>query len=217
MGTLFHACMERLDFARPQAPGALVRQAAEELGLGEPGASVEADLGEMIEAMKGTELWGELRAAGRIVRELDFVLTLGALTLRGQIDLLYRGSDGRWHIVDYKSDRVGPEGVEAHARRYELQMTAYALAAARWLGGRADVADATLYFLRAAEGHRFDMGPSARARGSEEIELLAAQLGEARRRSEFPPAAGEYCRNCDYHGVCGPGGSCGEGVRPIHR
>ncbi|MCY2930382.1 MAG: UvrD-helicase domain-containing protein [Planctomycetota bacterium] len=213
MGTLYHACMERLDFDRPQAAGALLRQAVEELGLSDPGPGAEGKLATMIEAMKGTELWGELRAAAPVVRELDFVLTLGHLTLRGQIDLLYRGRDGRWHIVDYKSDRVGTEGVAAHAGRYELQMTAYAQAASRWLGAQADVADATLYFLRAAAGHRFDLGLGARARGSEEIAALAARLAEARRRGRFDPADGDHCRTCAYRGLCDPERSCGDGGR----
>ncbi|MCY2927373.1 MAG: PD-(D/E)XK nuclease family protein, partial [Planctomycetota bacterium] len=132
---------------------------AEAAGLGEPGEGARADLAGMIEAMKGAELWGRLRGAKRLHRELDFLLQLGPVRLRGQIDLLYQAADGRWHIVDYKSDHVGEEGIAAHAERYELQMTTYALAASRWLGQTElgdGPADATLYFLRPGAEHRFD-------------------------------------------------------------
>jgi hypothetical protein len=121
--------------------------------------------------------------------------------------------------VDYKSDRVGPEGIGAHAGRYELQMTTYALAAARWLAGTGGghIADATLYFLRPAEGHRFDPGGEGGARGSERIEALAARLAAARRDGQFDPAPGEHCVACPFGELCEQGRPCGQASEAVHR
>ncbi|PSQ95778.1 MAG: ATP-dependent DNA helicase [Bacteroidetes bacterium SW_9_63_38] len=45
--------------------------------------------------------------------------------VRGSIDLLYR-RDGAWHIVDFKTDRLSPDDVEAVRKHYRPQLQQYA-------------------------------------------------------------------------------------------
>jgi exodeoxyribonuclease V beta subunit len=57
--------------------------------------------------------------------------------LTGRIDLVYL-AHGRWHVLDYKSNRLPDYGPEALARavregEYDLQYVLYALALHRWL------------------------------------------------------------------------------------
>ena len=137
LGTLLHRCMELLDFAAPQSAGALIRRSAEELEIPPEvsRAALENEFRPMLETFLSGPLGREIAAAPRRLAELNFVLNQPPVRLAGQIDLLYQDAQDTWHIVDYKSDRVAPADVPAHAARYEFQMLTYAAAAGRFLGG----------------------------------------------------------------------------------
>ena len=207
VGTLYHRCMEQLDFAAPQAARSLVQRAAGQMGLAET-ADVDA-LSEQLEAMlaefRSQPLWPELTGARRLYPELDFMLTVGPARLRGQIDLLYEAADGAWHIVDYKSDHVAPGEVAERARRYELQMLVYAMAAERHLANcfpSAGLAGATLCFLRAAAVYRIEFDASVRARIADRVAALAKELIAARRIGRFEPRKGPACKRCPRRVLC---------------
>lgn len=163
----------------------------------------------MLDAMAGHELWRAVTSAEKVWRELNFVLKIGPARLRGKIDLVYRDSAGALHIVDYKSDRLARGAAAARAKRYELQMLIYAAAAGRHVGG--EVADATLYFLRAGEACCCEIGAAAPAGssmvspagGEERIVKLARRLIVARRSGEFRPHRSGACDFCPYSTLCG--------------
>ncbi len=202
MGSLYHRCMELLDFAAPPAPEALVRQAAAEQNIEEciDAPAIASELGAMLDRLRLTPLWAALRDATVRHAELDFVLDARQAALRGQIDLLYRDGNGAWHIVDYKSDRTAIEDIPAHALRYRRQMLLYALAAARMLD--APPADATLVFLRTGATHRFEIAPESLTAIQQEIDELAARLAHARRSGQFNATPSDRCRFCPYRPLC---------------
>jgi ATP-dependent helicase/nuclease subunit A len=201
-GTLFHRCMELVDFDRPQDAAGLVRRAAGEMSLGEAADidALAADLAAMLAGLKGRPLWDELAAARQTLRELDFILRLPPVTLRGQIDLLYQADDGEWRIIDYKSDRVGEEGAAAHAGRYQLQMLTYATAAAGHLGH--PPAAAMLYFLRPAVAAGVDVSPAALEAAAGRIAALGRELIAARRTGRFERREAARCAVCPYRSLC---------------
>jgi len=204
LGTLYHRCMELLDFARPQDAGDLVRQAAGEMDLTAHGdlPRICAEFADMLGTCQASPLWGQLAAAEKRFAELDFILDAGPVSLRGQIDLLYQDNGGAWHIVDYKSDRLeDDEDVAEHARRYELQMLTYAVAAGRHLG--CDPADAQLYFLRTGRTHTLAISPDAIRSAGERIEGLAMELILARRSGRFERRSSRACETCPYGKLCG--------------
>jgi len=203
-GTLYHKCMELLDFDHPQDAGPLVGQAAEMLGIeAAPGLeALAAELSEILSAFAGHELWAGLRSATQVLRELDFVLDCPPAIVRGQIDLAYRDQAGTWHIVDYKSDRVEPgPRLARHAARYELQLLLYAQAAGRHLGG--GVADAMLYFLRPARTFELRADDAALSAAAERAARLAEGLIASRRSGVFERQARQQCHWCPYSGLCG--------------
>jgi len=202
-GTLLHRCMELLDFGRPQAAAGLIGRAMAEMDLHD---TAEADrladeLDCMLRKFRQHPLYAQLAGAGQAFRELDFVLAAGSATLRGQIDLLYQDQAGCWHVVDYKSDRLGAADAAEHAGRYELQMLAYALAVSRQMGR--GPTDATLYFLRPAETHTFAMTAEALSAADERIAALADRLAAARRTGQFDRHEGPACVSCPFGPLCG--------------
>ena len=77
------------------------------------------------------------------LRALRFLPARGYLT--GSIDLVFRAPDGRWWVVDYKSNRLGSRVADYAAARlgpvmaehhYVLQYHLYSLALHRYLGTR---------------------------------------------------------------------------------
>ncbi len=206
MGTLLHRCMELLDFAAPQPAAALAAQAAAEMELGaEAIPAVSAMLEDMIARLAKQPLGGQLATARRRLAELEFVSRTPQATLRGKIDLLFQDQGGTWHIVDYKSDRVGEEGLEVHARRYELQMQIYAEAAWRYLraaGEGEGVADITLYFLRTGACHVQALTPAGIEQARARLADLATRLTIARRSGQFDRCHREHCGYCMYREYC---------------
>jgi len=202
LGTMYHRCMELLDVSDPQPAGRLVQHAAAEMDLlAAPGLDlVTREFDAMLAGFRGHDLSPALAAARVDLRELDFEMQIGPALLRGQIDLLFQDADGAWHIVDYKSDRVGPDDVDAHGQHYDLQMLTYALAASKHLGE--PVADATLYFLRPAAVSVIDTSPANIARAEHRIATITHRLITARRTAQYQRCDESQCAGCSYHPFC---------------
>jgi ATP-dependent helicase/nuclease subunit A len=155
-GTLVHKLLETVDFARPAAlePDDVAR-AARALGV-RVRSRERAELATLVGAAAESALAERIAAADGVRREHPFAFTPtlaglknlsqnirharnapDALTssplVTGVIDLLAHERDGTWLVVDYKSDRVGPEEDLSAlvARDYGLQRLIYALAVLR--------------------------------------------------------------------------------------
>jgi exodeoxyribonuclease V beta subunit len=81
--------------------------------------------------------------------------------MTGLVDLTYR-HDGRWYVLDYKSNRLPRYDADAldeamHHSEYDLQALVYTLALHRWLRFRlGDAADGGGYdYARDFGGHRY--------------------------------------------------------------
>jgi ATP-dependent exoDNAse (exonuclease V) beta subunit len=66
-----------------------------------------------------------LRQANRILREIPFLHRINHRVIHGVIDVLYE-SGGAWYVLDYKTAPISAEAVKRHARRYAIQLGAYA-------------------------------------------------------------------------------------------
>jgi ATP-dependent exoDNAse (exonuclease V) beta subunit len=206
MGTLFHRCMELLDFDRPQAARSLVTRVAAEMDMDETldADAATGDLEAMLDLFRRGDLFGRISSAKTVLRELAFVIRTSAGTLNGQIDLAFEDAGGAWRIVDYKSDRVTATELAGRAERYRLQMMVYALALADHLG--AAPAGASLWFLRPGASHAFDVDADSLAAARREIDALAEALLGARRTGSFDGIDASQCDGCPYGPLCGRSG-----------
>lgn len=150
-GSLAHALLEDLDFARPVAPTeAAVREVAR-LAEAELTDADVADLRQLVAAFADSTLAERLAAAPDVRREHGFVVGIGdehAPLLNGIVDVLAFDATGGALVVDYKSDVVGADtDLEAYVEAdYGAQRRIYALAA---LGaGAPDVEVAHLFLHR---------------------------------------------------------------------
>jgi ATP-dependent exoDNAse (exonuclease V) beta subunit len=87
---------------------------------------VEAAI-ETVAVTLGHSLLAAARRASRLHRELPIILKLDSKrVLEGVIDLAFE-TEGRWHIVDFKTDA----DIAANRAHYERQLHWYSLALSR--------------------------------------------------------------------------------------
>lgn len=153
-GTLYHKIMQLIPFTIENAEG--VRHFLETLEKSGIITSKEREavVPEDIAAFLGTQLCARMRRAdalGKLRREQPFVLGQRAcdidpvkysgyeeiIPVQGIIDCMFE-EDGRYCILDYKTDRVSPEQGKTLADRYRIQLKNYADAVSRILGVRVD-------------------------------------------------------------------------------
>jgi ATP-dependent helicase/nuclease subunit A len=190
LGTLVHAALAVIDPAAPGDVRALVERLADDHLPDNPAEAAEAVA--MVERFVRSRRAAELAAAPTCHAEVEFLLAWppgsqqpGDVVLRGFIDRLYQDSTGRWHVVDFKTNRVDDEGVAAASAPYEMQMLVYGLAAEEILGS--PPVSLTLHFLRTGSEHQFAWNDDARARV---IAMVNDAIG-ADRQGPVAPAPSE--------------------------
>jgi len=131
VGTAIHAALERIDLAAEPLAEWMAQRARIEADLAAAPFAQRARAVEDALACWDALASGPLAArlfavAPRVVaRELPLVLADGLGFATGSIDLLYRDEDGRFAVVDYKTDRSEP-GADPGARaRYARQGALY--------------------------------------------------------------------------------------------
>lgn len=196
LGVLVHAALAAIDFRQPPERAALqqltVRLA--EQHVDEPGEEVPQAL-ELLGKLLGSPLAAQLAAATELYKELEFLLAWPPGDsqmpgepprhyLQGFIDCLYRDAAGQWHVLDYKTNVVSGESLEAVAGQYELQMFIYSLAAEQALG--IELSSARLHFLRTGSDYAFQFTAADRQRLAGDVESALASLlsGEAGDKDE---------------------------------
>lgn len=151
-GSCLHALFERIDFQQRAPLGPVAAAVLEEFGYAPEWRPV---LERLVADVLATPLdaaglrLSDLPRGARLV-ELEFAFPLGSPAdragyMKGFIDLVFR-HEGRWYIVDWKSNRLddyGPAALAAAMRehRYDLQLRIYAAALQRALALREPTTD----------------------------------------------------------------------------
>ena len=180
LGTLVHSVLAAIDVARPGAWEPLVRLHAERQRIDPEGPLVE-DAERLIARFLASPRADHLAAARQSYAEAEFLLAWPvdaqhdpSTLLTGYIDRLYQDADGRWHVLDFKTNRVTSASVERVAAGYEMQMLLYGLASEGILGEAPE--SLVLHFLRTGAEHRFAWNDAARRRA---VELVDAGIASA--------------------------------------
>ena len=106
--------------------------------------------------------------------ELPFIYRTEKRIIHGVIDVLYQTENGNWVLIDYKTSTIKPYSpiyLAEHARRYYLQVGAYAAAVQQELGGH--IPDVYIHYIQYNESVTV---PTASWQA--EIRQLEAYIGE---------------------------------------
>jgi ATP-dependent helicase/nuclease subunit A len=186
LGTIVHSLLERADFHASDVRAEVVRLLAEQ----PPGRHTA--LARMLEPVLTGRLGERVRSAQRVEREWPFAFEAGGVLVEGVMDLAIQESDGRWTVVDYKSNDLKHSGrFEKLVGYYQRQLELYALALSR--SGLGDVSQCMLLFLTGPKVHEwaFDAdgcGVEEWAKGI--IDRIAAH--------DYDTAADGKCERCGY-------------------
>jgi ATP-dependent exoDNAse (exonuclease V) beta subunit len=186
LGTLVHALLAELPTSPQINLAERARHHADLLRL-TVDASHRADLSqvaspdpittsvEMVRRFQVSARYQALQTSSQTFTEIEFLLAwpLGGeendgTHFRGFIDCLFQDPQGRWHVLDYKTNRVTSAGIEKLAEKYELQMLLYALAVEQTVGE--PPASLVLSFLQPGVEYAIPYGTGSRQQAIGRIE-----------------------------------------------
>jgi ATP-dependent helicase/nuclease subunit A len=186
LGTIVHALLERARFNAADLDDEIERLVASE------DEDLRARLAQMLKAVLSGEIGDAVRGAKRVEREWPFAMRVGGVMIEGVIDLALQGQDGRWTVIDYKSNDFSRMGrFEYLTDYYAPQLELYAMALAR--AGVGEVAECALVFLAGPKVHRWAFEPARLgidAWSEETVRQIAAR--------DYATVAGPKCDLCGY-------------------
>ncbi len=133
---------------------------------------------------------------GDVFRERPFRFSHEGVVVSGFMDLVVVGEDGRWLVVDYKTNRLDGSGPEAAFGPYELQSRLYGLAG---LLAEASIVEVAFLFLESPSV------PVVRTYRPEDVPALRSVLSARLAglvAGEFP-RNGAGCHTCTLASICG--------------
>ncbi|MEJ5186945.1 MAG: PD-(D/E)XK nuclease family protein [Candidatus Geothermincolales bacterium] len=139
--------------------------------------------------------------------EHRFELDMGDILLTGVIDRVDRHEDGRYEVLDYKTNRRLPE---LSKLKGDLQLPIYQIACRQVFG--INPSKLTFYFV--VPNQRY----STRPMDEESLRVVMARLKEVGSRiaqGEFPARPGRLCPWCDYYDICPEGQREPSGEQPL--
>jgi len=184
-GDFFHRVMENFDFSKSHEEE-LSRHLFEcKKVLG------ETDLKKLESGIRGflSSEFGKAMRAFEIYKELPFLYKLPRGKLSGKIDLLAKTREGKWILLDYKTDRIqNGEELERRRRHHEAQIVLYALALKDVAGILP--AEGILYFASAGRQLSFSLNEGkireAKERVSENLEKIVLRKEPFLHRKDCP-------------------------------
>ncbi len=197
VGSLTHDVLQHLtpDLPAPAELAETIRRrvyATAAIPPGERGEMITT-VASHVEKFCSSRIGREILASSEYFTEYTLTTLLGDDFLTGTIDRLYRRtSDGKWAILDYKTDRVTTSTLQERGTSYKTQMAVYALLVSRYFNQ--ENVDAVIIFLHHPEHPvHFSFPVEGVAETEREILDAIAEV-KARQFSQNPTA----CPNCGY-------------------
>jgi len=164
-----HHVLERMDFRNPDP---VFMKECLDRAFGAMAPTYRKEAGEILQRFTESGLCLKLRKAGRVFRELPFILGERHGMIHGVIDLLYQDGAGDWHVVDYKT-AVGDEA-KVEASGYRTQIELYGLAVHRLLGKAPR--SGVLFFLKNGWEYGIEWKPGELEKTGDRIRAMQESL-----------------------------------------
>ncbi len=175
-GQAFHRIMELADLSGARPPGGLAESVAAELGIEDAAGELER----VASAALQSDIIRRAARAARCFREAPFAVPWEGNFIEGRIDLLFE-ENGRWTLVDYKTDDVAARDLDGRIAAYRPQAAAYALAL-KTLGIECS-GGIVLHFARPNETRVLEYSASLVAEAERALRAAVIERDAARGRS----------------------------------
>jgi superfamily I DNA/RNA helicase/RecB family exonuclease len=207
-GLVIHALAKLLsDGLLPPDPDALVKQLDEvwpSLGY-DARWHAAAEREEAVRAVQRLLTWHTGRAAQLAGAEVAFTVQVGEVVLRGSADRIEVDSDGKVHVVDFKTGKSAPSGKDLarHAQLGVYQVAAREGAFDEAVGEHREVGGAELVHLRIERKGGLPQEQQQEPIGdSDWADVLIAQVAASIRDEQFVARPNSYCEKCAMRLAC---------------
>ena len=136
----------------------------------------------------------------RVLREVPFSMIIGDYTLEGAIDRIEQQEDGKWRVIDIKTNSNAEARAEELAEKYALQMRVYSYVVGRLIG---DVSASELHFVNCAGSDGKVLIKRIPVESPDKAEVIL--LGIMERASRYVNQVHSLelaCRECDKRDNC---------------
>ncbi|PTX64426.1 ATP-dependent helicase/nuclease subunit A [Melghirimyces profundicolus] len=166
---------------------------------------VRRELQPLFEAYRNSRFHRDAHRYSQVEREARFVRVLADLEVEGVVDRLHCTPDGSWELVDYKTNGIRAEEVEATAREYLPQMQLYVLAAREKWGRQ--VSRATLFFLHPGKEFSWEVDDEWVRQAEEHLAETSRLFLRGQGIEDYSPRPGKRCGYCEFRHFCGAAGN----------
>lgn len=130
-------------------------------------------------------------------RELDMLEDLDGIVIRGILDRIDRGPDGRLVITDYKTGKAPPERYAAQAF---FALKIYGLLVRKATGETPR--ELRLMYLNGPTMYRLEVDDSQLDAMDRQLRALWSAIERAMSDDRFPPRPGRLCEWCAFQSLC---------------
>jgi hypothetical protein len=156
----------------------------------EKAATYADEITRLVQGIIRAPFWKEVSAGTEARTEFTIARAAGGDFLHGTIDRLYRGADGYWTVLDYKTDAVDARSLARKAAAYVPQVDFYALLVSRLFSATV-VKTILLFTSQPATPVQRLLGQDDLKRIEHEVMSVISRI----RNGEFP-AAETPCSDC---------------------
>ncbi len=177
IGTEVHSILENWDFAVI------------------PGLTRNPEITALLKNLTSLPIFERMKTAQKIYKEYPFYYKWGSFMIEGIVDLIFQDAQGKWVILDYKTNNIKASEVQKYGKYYEFQTNTYAWILSELLY---PIDEVILLFLRPQVCYE----QSWSSQKEEMIQQKMKSLFESIKESKFQANVGDHCRYCGYQGFC---------------
>jgi ATP-dependent helicase/nuclease subunit A len=197
-GRIFHSVMEQIDHLPPSGLRSEIQRllSLEVSPAGKRLAGLLEDVHRMVRGVVDSPFWRQVSNGTQSRTEFTISAVLGEDYLSGTMDRVYQDRDGRWHVLDYKTDRVEPSKLAERAEEYWPQLEFYALLIHRYFRSEPVVAE-LIFAAVPQQVLRREFSSAALLDAQSGISSVISRI----KANDFPPRVSS-CPHCPFFSAC---------------
>ena len=129
LGTFFHLTMQYIAIHSEKPTREMLERMAGSrevnLAQGESRDRLVAEVDRLLLTFYKSRLWELLQTARRVMHEISYTIISKDAAIDKRPDLIFQDSDGHWHIVDFKTDKVTQSQLQNKMNEHSAQVLEY--------------------------------------------------------------------------------------------
>ena len=150
---------------------------------------------DLLYSFQNTPIFEQLRSAKQVFKEYPFFFKFQKGVIEGIIDVVFEDHEGKWFVLDYKTNKVRPEHIETLGQYYQFQTDLYAWVMSELVH---PINEVIVLFLRPGVCYQYKWNENLKTK----IENKIRNIFDGLEKQEFKATLGKHCRYCGYKNNC---------------